>query len=193
MQTGNASNIELLFSFATSNPALLERNVHYILNRYRQEPKHEFFDCDPEFIKRVISLAGETMDTLKSCYEHITNDALIRKVNENLGATISDIPKKSNNVVTNFINDAFEFGEELTIHQKYLQLAYDEWKRETGGTIGAVDNKLKTFYDKMETVLTARQGVKKCEVRMAGRTFGTMGYKGTGLRQEYFDKLVPKT
>ncbi|KAJ3061244.1 hypothetical protein HK102_009187, partial [Quaeritorhiza haematococci] len=68
-----------------SNPKLLEQIVHYILNRYRQEPKREFFDCDPDFIKMVISLVGETIDTLKSCYEHITNDALIRKVNENLG------------------------------------------------------------------------------------------------------------
>ncbi|KAJ3061243.1 hypothetical protein HK102_009186 [Quaeritorhiza haematococci] len=175
------------------NPKLLEQIVHYILNRYRQEPKREFFDCDLDFIKMVISLAGETIDTLKSCYEHISTDALITKVNENLGTTISDIPKKSNNAVTNFINDAFKFGAELTIHQKYLRLAYDEWKRETGDTIGAVDNKFKTFYDKMETVLTARQGVKKCEVRMKGVQNPTTGYKGMGLRQEYFDKLVPKS
>ncbi|KAJ3088288.1 hypothetical protein HK102_009106 [Quaeritorhiza haematococci] len=190
MQTGNASNIEVLFSFATRNPKLLEQIVHYILNRYRQEPKREFFDCDPDFIKMVISLAGETIDMLKSCYEHISTNALIRKVNENLGTTISDIPKKSNNAVTNFINDAFEFGAELTIHQKYLRLAYDEWKRETGDTIGAEDNKLKTFYDKMETVLTARQGVKKCEVRMAGVKNPTTGYKGVCLKKEYHNKLV---
>ncbi|KAJ3054520.1 hypothetical protein HK102_011499, partial [Quaeritorhiza haematococci] len=91
MQTGNASNIELLFSFATSNPALLEKNVHYILNRYRQEAKREFFDCDPDFVEMVISLAGEMIDTLKSCYEHISTDALINKINENLGTTVTPL------------------------------------------------------------------------------------------------------
>ena len=35
LQTGNVDNIQVLLDFKTSNPDLLEKNVHYILDRYR--------------------------------------------------------------------------------------------------------------------------------------------------------------
>lgn len=41
LQTGNVNNIEILLDFKTSNPDLLDR---------------EFFDCDPEYIKSIITV-----------------------------------------------------------------------------------------------------------------------------------------
>jgi hypothetical protein len=35
LQTGNVNNIEILLDFKTSNPDLLEKCAHYILDRYR--------------------------------------------------------------------------------------------------------------------------------------------------------------
>ncbi|KAJ3088286.1 hypothetical protein HK102_009104 [Quaeritorhiza haematococci] len=157
-------------------------------NELRRAPgaKHVFLRNDS---------LNEEIKGWKMSFMHILLEHYQSYKNEKLELTgiikkLTDEWINSNNAVTNFINEAFEFGAEFTIHQKYLRLAYEEWKRETNGTIGAEYNKRKKFNEKMETILTARQGVEKCEVRMKGKAFGTMGYRGVGLRQEYFDKLV---
>ncbi|KAJ3082129.1 hypothetical protein HK102_001894 [Quaeritorhiza haematococci] len=85
MQTGNRNDIRILLDFETSNPDLLERTVHYILDRYRTNSNREFFDCNTDHIQRVVILAGNTIDTLKSMYENITEDEFIMRVNENVG------------------------------------------------------------------------------------------------------------
>ncbi|KAJ3068607.1 hypothetical protein HK102_007133 [Quaeritorhiza haematococci] len=88
MQTANRNDIKILLDFETSNPDLLERTVHYILDRYRSNSNREFFDCDTEHIKRVVILAGNTIDTLKSMYENISQDEFITRVNENVGISM---------------------------------------------------------------------------------------------------------
>jgi len=79
------NDIEMLLDFKTSNADLLEKSVHYILDRYRCNSNREFFDCDIDYIKIVVNIIGNTIDTLKSCYQNITQDELLDKLNVNLG------------------------------------------------------------------------------------------------------------
>lgn len=83
LQTGNMNDIQVLLDFKTSNPDLLERTVHYILERYRCNSNREFFDCDVEFIKTVVEISGKVIDTLKSCYQQITKEEILAKLSEN--------------------------------------------------------------------------------------------------------------
>jgi prophage antirepressor-like protein len=80
LQTGNVNNIEILLDFKTSNPDLLEKNVHYILDRYRCNSNREFFDCDINYIKTIVEICGNVIDTLKSTYQHISKDDLFEKL-----------------------------------------------------------------------------------------------------------------
>ena len=80
LQTGNVDNIQVLLDFKTSNPDLLEKNVHYILDRYRCNSNREFFDCDINYIKTIVEICGNVIDTLKSTYQHISKDDLFEKL-----------------------------------------------------------------------------------------------------------------
>ena len=116
LQTGNVNNIEILLDFKTSNPDLLEKCAHYILDRYRCNSNREFFDCDPEYIKSIITVVGSTIDTLKSCYKHISNDELTSRlesgvkftindnINDNISDNINDRPPEYNAENVNFYN-----------------------------------------------------------------------------------------
>ena len=83
LQTGNMNDIQVLLDFKTSNADLLERIVHYILDRYRCNSNREFFDCDVDFIKTVVETSGKVIDTLKSCYQQITKEQILTKLSEN--------------------------------------------------------------------------------------------------------------
>ena len=83
LQTGNVNNIETLFDFKTSNPDLLEKCAHYILDRYRCNSNREFFDCDINYIKTIVEICGSVIDTLKSTYQHISKDELVQKLKSN--------------------------------------------------------------------------------------------------------------
>ena len=80
LQTANVSDIEMLLDFPTSNADLLEKCVHYILDRYRCNSNREFFDCDINYIKSIVEVCGTVIDTLKSSYQHISNDELKDKL-----------------------------------------------------------------------------------------------------------------
>ena len=80
LQTGNVDNIQVLLDFKTINPDLLEKNVHYILDRYRCNSNREFFDCDINYIKTVVAICGNILNTLKSTYQHISKDELFEKL-----------------------------------------------------------------------------------------------------------------
>lgn len=100
LQTGNINDIEILLDFKTSNADLLERTVHYILDRYRCNSNREFFDCDVDFIKTIVETIGKVIDTLKSCYQHITKDQILDKLSEN-GINISLERCESDNTYVN--------------------------------------------------------------------------------------------
>ena len=82
MQTGVLRDINILFDYKTSNPDLLEKCVHYILERYRSNPNREFFSCNLEYIKLIVSICGDVIDTLRSTYENITPDEVYTKLKE---------------------------------------------------------------------------------------------------------------
>ncbi len=81
LQTGNVNSIAVLLDFPTSNPDLLERVVHYILDRYRCNSNREFFDCNIEYIKSIVTICGHTIDTLKSTYQSITSEEIYSHLN----------------------------------------------------------------------------------------------------------------
>jgi len=83
LQTGNVNNIEILLDFKTSNPDLLEKCAHYILDRYRCNSNREFFDCDINYIKTVVEICGNVINTLKSTYQHISKEELVEKLKNN--------------------------------------------------------------------------------------------------------------
>ena len=110
LQTGNMNDIQVLLDFKTSNPDLLEKTVHYILERYRCNSNREFFDCDVEFIKTVVETVGKVVDTLKSCYQNISKEQILTKLSEN-GIKINlEINSETESEKT-FVNDEKEESE----------------------------------------------------------------------------------
>jgi prophage antirepressor-like protein len=83
LQTGNVNNIEIILDFPTSNSDLLEKCVHYILDRYRCNSNREFFDCDVNYINTIVNVCGRVIDTLKSTYQHISKEELVNKLKHN--------------------------------------------------------------------------------------------------------------
>jgi prophage antirepressor-like protein len=80
LQTGNVNEIQILMDYKTSNADLLERCVHYILDRYRCNSNREFFDCDVNYIKMVVRICGKVIDTLKSSFQTISCQELMDKL-----------------------------------------------------------------------------------------------------------------
>jgi hypothetical protein len=72
LQTANSNDIKVILDFQTSNPDLLERMVHYILERYRCNSNREFFECKLEYIKNIVTICGNVLDVLKSSFQDIT-------------------------------------------------------------------------------------------------------------------------
>lgn len=89
LQTGNVEDIQILYDFPTSNPDLLEKVVHYILDRYRCNSNREFFDCNTEYIITIITTCGDVIDTLKSSFQTISEEELFGKLNENVRVDLS--------------------------------------------------------------------------------------------------------
>lgn len=84
LQTANVNKIKTLFDCETSNSELLEKSVHYVLDRYRMNSNREFFDCDVEYMKLVIEILNISIDTMKSTYRTITKDELYNRYHNKL-------------------------------------------------------------------------------------------------------------
>lgn len=84
MQTANVNNIVILLDYECSNADLLEKCVHYILERYRCNNNREFFDCNVDYIIEVVNILGGVIDTLKSMYQHIPIEDMKHKIEEKL-------------------------------------------------------------------------------------------------------------
>jgi hypothetical protein len=85
LQTGNVNDIETLLDFETSNADILEKSVHYVLDRYRCNSNREFFESNLEYIKLIVFILGNTLDTLRSSFQDIKKEDLFSKLNEKMG------------------------------------------------------------------------------------------------------------
>ena len=132
MQTANVNNIVIILDFECSNADLLEKCVHYILERYRCNNNREFFDCNVEYIIEIVNLVGGVIDSLKSMYEHIPIEDMKKKIEEklliNLNYTLEEESKdkdieeeKNKNIYLRtcyFCNTIYSRKETVTRHLK---------------------------------------------------------------------------
>jgi prophage antirepressor-like protein len=96
LQTACVQTIQVLFEYPTNNDLLLETAVHHILDRYRCNSNREHFRCDLEYMKRIVTIVGKVLDTLKSCYQTITDEELFRRLeyfNPEICNVIQDVPR----------------------------------------------------------------------------------------------------
>ena len=80
LQTGCVEQIHVLFDYPTNNDLLLESAVHHILDRYRCNSNREHFRCDLEYMKRIVTIVGKVLDTLKSSYQTISENELMQRL-----------------------------------------------------------------------------------------------------------------
>ncbi|KAJ3080400.1 hypothetical protein HK102_003086 [Quaeritorhiza haematococci] len=194
MQTGNRNSIKILLDFETSNPDLLERTVHYILDRYRSNSNREFFDCDADHIQRVVILAGNTIDTLKSMYQSISADEFITRVNENLAISIQERPltipvcriTEPGKIMDLFIKEALEFGDPKAhkTQMKYFWVGYCNWRRGKVVVDMAPNRFFATIRTKLDQRGDERGDVLRRKVRMSGVKNASEGYSGVRVRQD---------
>ena len=84
LQTGNVSDIKILYDYHTCNMDLLEKYVHFILQRYRCNSNREFFECNVDYIIKIINISGNILDTLKSSFETISEDEIYERISNKL-------------------------------------------------------------------------------------------------------------
>ena len=97
MQTANVNNIVIMLDYECSNADLLEKCVHYILERYRCNNNREFFDCNVDYIIEIVTIIGCIIDTLKSMYQHISIDDIKNKIEERLLVNLNN----NHNIIEN--------------------------------------------------------------------------------------------
>jgi len=80
LQTACVQTIQVLFDYPTNNDLLLETAVHHILDRYRCNSNREHFRCDLDYMKRIVTIVGKVLDTLKSSYQTISENELMQRL-----------------------------------------------------------------------------------------------------------------
>lgn len=71
LQTANCNDIHVVLDVPTCNADLTEKSVHFILDKYRCNSRREFFDCNIEYIKCVVTWCADMVNTMRSTFEHI--------------------------------------------------------------------------------------------------------------------------
>lgn len=118
LQTANVNDIELILDYRTSNADLLEKIVHYILERYRCNSNREFFDCDIDYITNIVNIVGITIDTLKSSYQSIKHDEILTKLGDKLQ---HDFPSPNKNRIKNDESNKNDFVKWLEKNLEYRE------------------------------------------------------------------------
>jgi prophage antirepressor-like protein len=77
-------DIQTVYEHNTNCARLVEEIVHYILDHYRSNSNRELFRCDINYIKKIINIVANTVDTLKSSYQTISHDQLFSILNEKI-------------------------------------------------------------------------------------------------------------
>ncbi|KAJ3081077.1 hypothetical protein HK102_002602 [Quaeritorhiza haematococci] len=80
-ETSHASGVDIHYERKVFNAPLVERDVHSILHRYRQQ-RDEFFMCDLHHTKNVIDYAAAVSNTLHGCHEPISREDMGDKLIE---------------------------------------------------------------------------------------------------------------
>ena len=117
LQTACVEEIQILYEYHTCNSLLLEKTVHYILERYRCNSNREHFRCKLDYIKMIINLVGKVINTCKSSYQTITYNQLKEKIemdipiivntNENIKNNNNKNSKKNDNTL--YLNEQLEY------------------------------------------------------------------------------------
>jgi hypothetical protein len=84
LQTSCVKNIVILFEFKTCNSKLLENIIHDILGKYRYNSCREHFECDIDYIKHIITIAGTCLNSLKSTFQYIEKEELVNIIIDKL-------------------------------------------------------------------------------------------------------------
>jgi hypothetical protein len=82
MQYGVLGDIEILFMYKTGNPQFLKTFVADILSRYRCNARRDFYECNLNYIKFIITTCGDLIDILMSTYDNITPNELYTRLKE---------------------------------------------------------------------------------------------------------------
>jgi prophage antirepressor-like protein len=97
LQTACVEEIQIFYEYHTCNSLLLEKTVHYILERYRCNSNREHFRCKLDYIKMIINLVGKIINTCKSSYQTITYDKLKEKIEMDIPIIVNTNENKNNN------------------------------------------------------------------------------------------------
>lgn len=169
LQTANINNIETLFDFKTSNSDILEKVVHYILEKYRCPSRREFFECNTEYMTLVIEIAGKTIDTLKSTFEFINKVDLYEKLNINITEHMITFSRQEELRI-----EAEKYQREIIKEKEYqdelarLNVTKREYEKQQLKLqkIKIEDDKIKTFINDYVIINdnTKENIVKKCNV-----------------------------
>lgn len=86
LQVGCVDPINTLLYVDTVNSTVLENLSHYLFREYRVSGEH--FACDLNYMKKILTLSGNFLNTLASCKPGISDEELATKLYENVGIKI---------------------------------------------------------------------------------------------------------
>ena len=126
LQTGCVDDIKILYEYKTHNSNILEKIIHYILDDYRCHSNREHFRCKLDYLKMIIQITGNTVNTLKSTFDNITEKEIIQSL---LGLHVKQEKKvtepieiKNNKTIDDFlklIKQSHDSEDYLTLEEAY--------------------------------------------------------------------------
>jgi prophage antirepressor-like protein len=179
LQTANVEDIQVILDFKTSNSELLERNIHYILSRYRCNSNREFFDCNLDYIKNVVTIMGHTIDTLKSSYQDISSDELIDQLNKKLKTKYESIQTSLTDEfkINKFINTYIERKPGSGINWVKFWMYYQKWYYDETGNLSIKKWVVKQYLE---------NNVFKTKIMPVSKSVGR-GWCGWRLKEDLFE------
>jgi prophage antirepressor-like protein len=182
LQTGNVNNIEILLDFKTSNPDLLEKCAHYILDRYRCNSNREFFDCDINYIKTIVEICGNVINTLKSTYQHISKDEIVEKLKSN--GVKTDVTGKFENKSDSYESDKqddsnfYNWLEENIVYKENSLLQTKDVCELYLGKSNIYSKELSNFKKEIERWIKGKYRDKRVQWEYSTVRIGDKSYKG---------------
>jgi hypothetical protein len=123
LQTGNVNDIKIIYEQDCHDPSLSEGIIHKILNRYRCKDNREFFDVNIDYIVLVVKYVINTMDTIFSTYDKITQDEVFERLAEKYSG-MSPIKIDTIETVTKTITTISRYDKENNVN------VFEAWCKE---------------------------------------------------------------